>query len=878
MTKPYRLPSHVRPTRYDVHLHARVGQPTFRGSVAIALDVDRGTDRIELHARDIKIGAASLAVGGKRIGASAQYDADAEMVALALADKVAAGKAMLEIEYEGKISQSMEGLYSSKDGAEECLATQCEETDARGIFPCFDEPAFKARFQLTVTTTPDVTVLGNAPLEKADERDGLKTWRFAPTKPMSTYLFATAIGRFASTPERVVRGTPLRVYAMEGKEKLGEYGLDLAAKLLPWFEDYFGARYHFDKYDQIAVPSFSAGAMENSGLVIFRQSLLLRDPATTSWQQEKLIARVIAHEFAHQWFGNLVTMAWWDDIWLNESFAEWMAHRSADAAAPEYRFWDDFHENKREALVTDALETTHAIYTPVETPEQATELFDAVTYSKGSVLMRMLEGFLGEEAFRAGLRTYMREFAERNAKGDDLWRHLEQASRQPVERLSRSWILQPGYPVVSAALEGDVLKLSQRRFFSKPDAPANEQTWAVPLVIRYADDAGAHEARYLLDGREGSLTLPLRGALRWLHLNANGVGFYRQELAPELRAKLLAHVGELTAPEQRDVLDDAWALARAGRQPIDAFLDVLGPVVVRSKDHHVLAHAAQSLDEIDDMLADLGDAAAHAKFRAWVATLFANEARRLGYSARGAEPRDTDARNGAMGARPLASPDEEWRARDDTERRAIVLAAMGRLARDADALDAARKLAQREAADPRAVDPSLAGPAVQLSARVGDAKLHETYVRVYEERRASGGPPQLAQRYLYSLALFEDPALLARTLKMMDEGRFPLEALGPMLRLMLDERHAREPAWGYLKAHWRDVRERLGDMWTGFLVEHSGNLPPTLRSDMVRFYDANLKGVAQQSYARALEALDARAAFEKRVGPQLVAWMRKQAA
>jgi len=851
MTKPYRLPSHIRPRRYDIHLHARVGQPTFRGSVRIGLDISRGGERIELHARDLEVRSATLRAGAKAMPALASYDADAEVIALALDETPPAGEATLEIEYEGKISRSMEGLYLSKDGAEECLATQCEETDARAIFPCFDEPAFKARFQLSVTTSPDVLVLGNGPLEDVEERDGQKTWRFAPTKTMSTYLFATAIGRFASTPEKVVRGVPMRVYAMEGKETLGEYGNDLAARLLPWFEDYFGAPYHFDKYDQIAVPSFSAGAMENSGLVIFRQSLLLRDPKTTSWQQEKLIARVIAHEFAHQWFGNLVTMAWWDDIWLNESFAEWMAHKSADAVAPEYRLWDDFYENKREALRTDALESTHAIYTPVETPEQATELFDAVTYSKGSVLMRMIESFLGEDAFRAGLRTYMKEFAESNAKGDDLWRHLEEASRQPVESLSRSWILQPGYPLVSVALEGNALRLRQQRFFSKPDAPTNEQTWAVPLVVRYADDAGVHEARHLLDAAEGTLALPLRGSLRWAVANADGVGFYRQELAPELRRKLVAHMGELTAPEQRDVLDDAWALARNGRQPIRAFLELVGPVVRHAKDHHVLQDAVHALDEVDDVLAEAGDADAHAQFRAWVRALFLPEAQRLGF-----EPRVGE-------------------SRDDTERRATVLSALGRLARDQDALRTAVDIAAREARDPRGVDPTLAGPAVQLAARVGDAKRHDAHLAVYEARRASGAPPQLAQRYLYSLALFEDPTLLARTLRMMGEGRFPLEALGPMLRLMLDERHARVAAWGYLKEHWSDVRGRLGDMWTGFLVEHTGNLPASHRDDLVRFYDENLKGVAQQAYARALEAMDARAAFERRVVPELVAWMKR---
>src|SRR5581483_8410450 len=344
---------------------------------------------------------------------------------------------------------------------------------------------------------------------------------------------------------------------------------------MPWFEGYFAQPYPFVKYDQVAVPSFSAGAMENSGLVVFRQVYLLLDPRTVSFRMRKNVARVIAHEMAHMWFGNLVTMAWWDDIWLNESFAEGIAHKAVDAAEPSYRVWEEFQLGKAAALTPDALESTHPIYSPVETPAEATELFDLITYQKGSSVLRMLERFLGEEAFRAGLRAYMAEFAERNAKGGDLWRHLEAASRQPVTDIMSSWVLQGGHPAVRVALVGHALHVSQKRFYSAPHAKDAGQLWKVPLVLRYEDDAGVHEARHLLAAKESEVPLATRGALRWLTANAESVGFYRQDLDDALHAKLVSHAQRLSPAEQMGMLDDEWGLARNGTHGIARYLATL---------------------------------------------------------------------------------------------------------------------------------------------------------------------------------------------------------------------------------------------------------------------------------------------------------------
>ena len=857
MVRAYRLPQTALPRQYDIHLWARVSDPTFDGHVRIALDLRAPVDRIELHARDMTLREATLTAGGKTLRARVEPDADAEMVALVVDGTAPAGEATLDIRYEGRVQKNMEGLYLSSDGAEECLSTQCEETDARAIFPCFDEPAFKARFATTVTTTPDVTVLANGPLrEVKDAEGGLKTWSFHATKPMSSYLFATTIGRLASTPERVVEGVPMRVWAMEGKEHLGGFGQDFAARLLPWYNDYFGAPYHFDKYDQVAAPSFSAGAMENSGLVIFRQQYLLHDPQSTSWRQEKIIGRIIAHEFAHMWFGNLVTMAWWDDIWLNEAFAEWMANKAVDALAPEYRTWDDFQAGKASALSADALASTHSIYTPVATPEEATELFDAITYEKGAATMRMLENFLGETPFRDGLRSYMREFAEKNAAGADLWRHLGKASGRPVEQIMTSWVAQPGHPLVGVALDasGRRLRLTQRRFFSTPDAPANDQQWQVPLVLRYEDDAGEHEARVLLTERDAGIPVEVRGDVKWLTANAGGIGFYRQDLDDALLQKLLGNLHTLTASDLTGLLEDQWGLVKSGARPIERFLDTLDAVMRLAENHTVVERVGAFLGELEDLLLDAQDDEALARYRAWIRRDLAPRLERVGYA---------------------RAADE---ARDAGELRRALWVTVATLGEDPAAVAKGRELADTEARNPTRVDPDLAGAAVLIAARFGDRARLDQHLEVYDRRRAAKAPPSETQRPLQSLPFFRDEAAVARIVEQLEAGRLPLEAIGPLLRSMLSTRHGRVAAWEYMMRNWDDVRGRLGDMWTGFLVEQTGNLPADRRQEMVEFYDRSLQGVAQQAYKRALERLDQRAALQRRVTPGLTAWFRERAA
>jgi puromycin-sensitive aminopeptidase len=866
--KAYRLPHHALPKQYDITLDAGLDSDSFGGQVSITLDVNQATNSITLHSRDLELSDATLATGGKTLRGNISLDPDREVAEITFPEAFPTGRATLTIAFKGKLNKGLAGIYLASDGPERLLCTQAFATEARTIFPCFDEPAFKARFSYVITTSPGDTVLTNSPLlslaESQQEQienpkskiENSQTWTFAPTKPMSTYLAAIVIGDIASTPEEIVNGTPIRVWAMRGKEQLGEFAHRYTARLLPWYEEYFGVPYHWDKYDQIAVPGFAAGAMENTGLVTFRQSALLMNPQTASWQQEKRIAGVVAHELAHMWFGNYVTIKWWDDVWLSEAFATWLGHKVVHALTPDYRIWDDFQGLKSRALTTDALESTHPIHNPaVETPAEALEMFDAISYLKGCSVLRMLENFLGQDAFRNGLRSYMVEFAEGNAAGADLWRNLQSASSEPVTEMMKGWVSQSGYPLITLSLSGSpgdyTLHASQRRFYSSPTVSGDSNTlWHVPLVVRYEDQEGERQVRHLLAEREASIPLPTGGKLKWCYANAGEVGFYRQDLHRDLLDALLANLDSLAPVEQMGMLSDQWALVRNGSQAISQFLDVLAQVSA-SDNYGVLEQVVAHLHAIEGMVEDAEDGEALRGFRAWASALFREKQSQLGYEPRQGEPQNA------------------------TQARTYILDALTTIALDEEALRQAAAWAEKEASDPASVDPNLAPIFVVAQARSGGRKLFDRYVAVYKQRRASGASPQETNRYLNSFAFFQAEEQVEQTLQLIEDKTLPQESVMPLLSQMLGKRHAQLAAWGYMKEHWASIFE-LGGIGLGGLVESTGQLPASVRGDLSAFFDANLHGEAQMSYERALEAMDQLEELKTRTRGDLLAWLKSK--
>jgi puromycin-sensitive aminopeptidase len=840
----HRLPGTVRPRHYELSIDVDPERDTFEGRAEIWISSDDPARELRLDARDLDVHEVVLEQGNTRYRGKARLDEEAEQVVLEFPETVPAGQGRLLLGYRGQISEGMSGLYLSESGDERCLVTQCEATDARAVFPCFDEPCYKAPIQWTITAPDDLTVLANGALdERRDDGDGRATWTFKATPPIPSYLAALAVGDFDATPEARRDDVPFRVWALGDKAELGTHARDTAVRLLPWFETYFDVEYPFKKYDQVAVPSFSFGAMENVGLVVFRDSLLLMDEDTASWSDVKAIDRVVAHEFAHMWFGNLVTMEWWDDLWLNEAFAEWIAHKAIDELEPTHDAWHDFEARTASALDTDALEATHPIYHPVETPEQAMEMFDAITYGKGSAVMRMLEAYLGEQDFRQGLRTYMEAFQQDNATGEDLWTHLEDAADEPVTDIMRAWITQPGHPVLDVDLDGETLVVEQRRAAASPAVQPDDDTWPVPLVAR-AGDAGTHVTRRaLIEDDTTTVELDADGPVDWVFPNADARGFYRTRLSPALFEAALEHVNQLDPVERVRWLGDEWANVKAGDRSSERYVELLDTLAEVAEHHAVVEAVADRVRGLETLLEAHGSDEALDALRTWTRD-------RLAELPDPIEPGDD------------AEPSEGTR-------RTSLLKAAAAVGQDEDAIDTALELAEREREDPASVDPDLAGTAVALAARFGDEETYEEHARLYEERRDEGRPPQEVDRYLHSLPVFRGKGAVEATLERLEDGTVPKQDVGPLLATMLASPHAQDAAWDHVTDNVDTLATRIGPAWITRLVEASSRLDPARRDEVVAFWNGNLDGLAQEALGRAEERLEHSAHLVDEVLPEV---------
>ena len=463
-------PRVARPTRYDLRLRPSLDEATFVGSVAIQLDIEHDTSQLVLNAAELTIDACS--VGG--IVATWELDESTDRMIITPSQPITAGTATLNIEFAGILNDKLRGFYRSTyvddAGTQHVIATtQMQSTDCRRAFPCWDEPEFKAVFGVTLDVAEGLTAISNGPEIERTTADGRTVVRFADTMIMSSYLVAFVVGELEVSEPIDVNGIPLRIVHVPGKSHLTEFGLDVGAFSLRWFEEYYGIKYPSDKVDLVALPDFSAGAMENLGCITFRENLLLVDPATSTQNEREVVADVVAHELAHMWFGDLVTMRWWNGIWLNEAFATFMEIAACDAYRPDWERWTSFGLERTVAFETDSLASTRPVEFEVRSPADCEGMFDVLTYQKGGALLRMLEQYLGVERFRAGVSHYLRTHSYANTETNDLWDAIEATSGEPVRRIMDSWIWQPGYPIVTASLEptGDgatALMLSQQRF------------------------------------------------------------------------------------------------------------------------------------------------------------------------------------------------------------------------------------------------------------------------------------------------------------------------------------------------------------------------------------------------------------------------------
>ncbi|MBI3635948.1 MAG: ERAP1-like C-terminal domain-containing protein, partial [Candidatus Rokubacteria bacterium] len=726
---PYRLPRHVVPLRYDLKLAPDLVRATFTGEETVTITVSEPTRDIVLNTVELIVTEAAVGGDGGEQGAlRITHDAEAERVTLSFAASVMPGTWRLRLAFSGTLNDKLRGFYRStyKDpSGKTCTlaATQFEATDARRAFPCWDEPAFKAIFATTLVIDPALTAVSNTRITAERNEDARKVVTFADTIKMSTYLVAFVVGDLEATEAVAVGRTPLRVWCVPGKRRLAAFGQRIAAASLAFFERYYGLPYPGDKLDLLAIPDFAAGAMENLGAITFRETALLVDEAAATHAELERVADVVAHENAHMWFGDLVTMTWWNGIWLNEAFATFMEMLAVDDWKPDWRRWTTFGVSRAAAFAVDGLWATRPIEFPVRAPREADAMFDVLTYEKGASVLRMLEQYLGPEVFRAGVREYLRAHTHENADTGDLWAALGHAASQPIPEIMDGWIFRPGYPLVSARRDGDTLVLTQQRFTYLREAPgasaaqypgeasegpplrsttaggADQRTspWRVPVQIRIGDGPQARVERVLLDGAEARV--PLGGAAPAL-VNEGGHGFYRVRYTPDLLEPLLARVPRGLEPIERfNLVGDAWAGVLAGLVPVTQYLD-LATRFGADRDRNVWTMLIGSLHSLTRAVA----AADRPRLAAYARVLLGPAVAELGW-----EPR----------------PGEDELTR---QLRGDLLRALGVLGDDAATQARAAGEYARAQKDPGTVDPNVLPALIAILAWAGDAARYEEFL------------------------------------------------------------------------------------------------------------------------------------------------------
>ncbi len=771
----YRLPKNVTPKRYEIRLTPDLKAFTFAGEVTIAVTVNETTDDVVLNALELEIDRASAERTGKSLAAKAELEPAKERAHLRFPEKLAPGDWTLTIAFRGILNDKLHGFYRSQyqDAAgrvHTVATTQFESTDARRAFPCWDEPELKASYEVILIVDEPLAAISNGGQESERKLSGgKKEVVFKETIPMSTYLVAFIIGEFEATAP-VDAGTPLRIVHVPGKESLTSWAQRIGAFSLKYFADYYGLKYPGDKLDLIAIPDFASGAMENLGAITFRETALLADEKTASRAELERVADVVSHENAHMWFGDLVTMRWWNGIWLNEAFATFMEMLAVNAWKPEWKRWESFSVSRAAAMSIDGLRSTRPIEFTVLSPEDCRAMFDILTYEKGAAVLRMLEQFLGAEVFRDGIRLYLKKHQFNNTETGDLWDALEAASREPVRKMMDSWIFQPGFPIVDAAptADGRGLRLSQRRFFYLSED--NDQLWHVPVMVRTKTDRGVSTHKMLLTGREQ--TLDLDGKLEWALLNEGGHGFYRVHYAPQLLESITKNLGALAPIERFGLVSDTWAATVAGLGPLSEFLR-MARLFTGETDINVWRALIGAFAYLDMVASDADRPALASALRKIVGPAAA----RLGW-----EPR--------VGESELAR-----------QLRGTLIGALGTIGEDPEVQKRARDLYARFEDNPESADRDLVPPLVNILAHCGDATRYDEFKRKFKSPRT----PQEEQRYLFALAGFRDPALLKKTMAMTLDGEVRTQNAPYLMHSLLLNNTFRYEAWDYMRAHWPDM-------------------------------------------------------------------------
>lgn len=773
-SQTYRLPRTVWPEKYEICLTPDLKNFTFDGNETVHVVVEKATDEIQLNAAELKIDKVVFESGDGAHEAKISYDEASERAIFKFAKQIPQGKGKLIVKFSGILNDKLHGFYRSTykndAGEEKTLATtQFESTDARRAFPCWDEPEYKSVFAVTLIVDQNLTAISNAKVvsEKPSKVAGKKDVVFADTIKMSTYLVAFIVGEFVGTKEVFAGKTPIRIWTVPGKEHLAKFAQDIAIFSTNFFADYYGIDYPGDKMDLIAIPDFASGAMENLGAITFRETALIVDEKTASHAELERIADVVAHEIAHMWFGDLVTMKWWNGLWLNEAFATFAEMLAVDKWKPNWKRWDSFGVSRATASTVDGLKSTRPIEFPVISPDDAGAMFDVLTYEKGASVLRMLEQYLGADVFRKGVSLYLKKHEYANAETTDLWDGIEEASKQPVRQMMDTWIFNPGYPLISVAPSAGGVTLSQQRFFYLPEGADTKQLFHVPIMLKAKTDKGIVTKKFIMD--KDKMSLELEGKIDWLVVNEGGHGFYRVAYAPELLVKLTENLKDLSAIERFNLVNDTWASVLAGHTKASDYLKMI-KLFVEEEDKNVWAIIIASLSHISRVI----EPQARPKLQAFVVKQFTPIMKKLGWSSK---PTDNEL-SGQL--------------------RGMVINALGTIGNDKEIQREAANVYDKYKKDRTSVDANVAQAVVYVLAYSGDQSRYDEFTQEFKQ----AATPQDEVRFLFALADFQKPESAKATMEKTVNGEVRTQNAPYLMQRILGNVVARQEAWDFFQKNW----------------------------------------------------------------------------
>ena len=864
---PGQLPKVAKPVSYDIIITPNLKTMTTSGAELVDINVLTPTRTVTLNALNMTVTAARINTTLAKITPLPKK----EMVALSFSEPLAKGRHTLVIDFTGKIIEQPQGLFATKyqspTGPKTMLSTQMEATDARRFFPCWDEPVYRASYQLTVTVPQKWMAVSNMPIAKEIGGPGIKTVSFQATPPMASYLVAFCAGEFESVSGKA-GNIPVRVITTAGKKASALYALDAIEHILPFYNSYFGVNYPLPKMDLVAIPGGFPGAMENWGCITYNDSTVLYDPKRSSPRTKEEVFHVIAHETAHQWFGDLVTMSWWDNLWLNEGFASWMDLKATDHFHPEWNVWLEAGNEKDGVMDTDARATAHSIQQAIADPAQASQAFDNITYIKGQSVIRMVETYLGEAKFRDGIRRYMAAHKYSNTTTADLWKSLTDASHKPVASVAGSFTTQPGFPLVTADFTSDkqFLTLTQQRFFID-GTPAGKQLWQVPVSVATlgkrehtpstsevfalsAQEEPGGNIKVFPIGKTGDVLLDKHKAIGFnesklpVIVNKGNVGYYRVRYEGQLLDAITKAAPTLQPADQLALLNDGWALAQANLAPPTNYLN-LAQSLKNGDNVAVWQQILGTLASVDQLEQD---APGRAAFQAYEVSLVRPLVDKLGYTAKPGESEDT------------------------AKLRTTALGALGR-ANDPATVQWAQAQFAAFLKDENAVPPALRGTVVGIVGRNADQAAYDRLLALGRKSMSF----EEKQRYYFSLASAQDPKLAQQTLNLALTDELP-PPYGPFLVYAVAGSEHSDMAWDFVKAHKDALLAKMDAMFGSQYVPGVAGIStdPARADELTAYAKANLSASSARDVAKAVSRIRTAAAQKARLLPSIDTWVAAQ--